>query len=137
MLQNHVGNGGCFKLSKALLDKKAVINVDCQKQCFKYAILSILHYDEIDDHRHRTSKYKQWIDELKFGDIDIDKMKFKDIEKFEKLNKIKVVVHLWERGLKGVRYNNRSSVFDKVVNLLLVYSDHEPQWHYCGIKSFV
>ena len=46
LLENLQGSG-CFTLPKALADKKAVINVECQSQCFKYAVLSILHYNDI------------------------------------------------------------------------------------------
>ena len=62
-------------------------------------------------------------------------MKIKDVEKFEKLNNMKIVVHVWQNGLKGVRYNRRSSTYNRVVHLLLVYSEQSQIWHYCGISS--
>ena len=36
LLENH-GGSGQFKLPKILADKTAVVSVQCQKQCFKYA----------------------------------------------------------------------------------------------------
>ena len=135
LLENH-GGSGTFPLPKDLLSKKAVINVDCESQCFKYAVLAILHYNDISQHRHRISKYSEWEDELSFEGIDDpNNMKFKDIAKFEKLNKIKIVVHLWQNKLIGSRYNSRSSNYERVVNLLLVYKEGTPQWHYCAIPS--
>ena len=116
-----------------LKKKQAVINVDCESHCFKYAVLSILHYDDISVNRHRTVKYSQWTDELNFEGCNVDNMKLKDIEKFEKLNKIKIIVHIWQNGLKGVRYNKINSCYDRVVNLLLVYENEN--WHYCGIPK--
>ena len=135
LLESYSGRGS-FNLPKTLKDKKAVINVDCNSHCFKYAVLSILHYNDIGGcNRHRKSKYEQWENELKFDDCNSENMKFKDIEKFEKLNNIKIVVHVWEKGLKGVRYNNRSSTYERVVNLLIVHEDNSEEWHYCGIPK--
>ena len=62
-------------------------------------------------------------------------MKIKDVETFEKHNKIKIVVHVWEKGLKGARYNSRSTCYERVVNLLLVKQDDSEEWHYCGIPK--
>ena len=134
LLENHSGEGS-FKLPPSLKNKSAVINVDCESHCFKYAVLSILHYQDVKTHRYRTSQYKQWEDELKFEDMNASNMKLKDIEKFEKQNNMKIVVHIWQNGLKGVRYNKRSSTYDRVVNLLLIYSEQSQIWHYCGISN--
>ena len=134
LLENFSGQGS-FKLPKALLDKKAVINVDCESQCFKYAVLSILHYEDVIHMRHRISSYKEWEDELNFEGCNVNEMKIKDIEKFEKLNQIKVNVHVWEKGLKGVRYNSRSSCYERVVNLLIVNGEEYQRWHYCAIPK--
>ena len=86
LLQNF-GGSGLFPLPKSLLAKKAIINVDTPTECFKYAVLSILHYHEISGHCCRTKSYELWEDELNFDGIeDTENMKLKDIEKFEKLN---------------------------------------------------
>ena len=134
LLSNYSGRSS-FKLPPALKSKQAVINVDCQSHCFKYAVLSILHYNDIKVNHHRISKYDMWKDELIFGDCNSNDMKFSDIEKFERLNKIKIVVHLWEKGLKGPRYNKLTSTYDRVINLLLVYQEDSGNWHYCGIPN--
>ena len=136
LLENYGGNGH-FTLPKPLLLKKAVVNVNASTQCFKYAILSILHYNEVDSyHRCRKSVYAEWEDELKFDGIeDINNIKLKDIQKFENMNKIKVNVHVWSKGYQGVRYNRPSSSYDRVVNLLVVYDEKDLQWHYCGIPK--
>ena len=134
LLESHSGQGS-FKLPTVLTKKHAVINVDCKSHCFKYAVLSILHYNDIKTNRQRVSHYKNWENELKFDGCNPQDMKLKDIETFEKLNNIKIVVHVWQNGLKGVRYNKRSSTYDKVVHLLLVYSEQSQIWHYCGVSS--
>ena len=89
LLENFSGRGS-FKLPKTLFNKKAVINVDCESQCFKYAVLSILHYQDIQQNHHRTSNYREWENELNFEGCNVDDMKLTDIETFEKLNKIKL-----------------------------------------------
>ena len=134
LLENHSGQGS-FKLPSKLKTKSAVVNVDCESHCFKYAVLSILHYEDVETHRYRPSQYKAWEDELKFDEMDASNMKIKDIEKFERLNNIKIIVHIWDKGLKGVRYNRRSSTYDRVINLLLIYNEQSQIWHYCGITN--
>ena len=135
LIENYSGQG-VFTLPPALKSKTAVINVDTDTQCFKYAVLSILHYNDISKHRQRVSKYRPWENELKFDGIDdIDNVNFKNIKKFEKLNQIKINVHVWEKIYKGVCYNERKSNYDRVVNLLLVHNENDDHWHYCGIPK--
>ena len=134
LLENYCGRGS-FTLPQKLKNKMAVINVDCDSQCFKYAVLSILHYNDVTQNRHRVSTYSPWENELKFDGCNVDNMKLSDIEAFEKLNKIKIVLHVWEKGMKGVRYNSRSSSYERLVNLLVVREDNSQKWHYCGIPT--
>ncbi len=124
-----------FNLPDDLKRKQAVINVNSPTACFKFALLSILHYDDIKDHRGRMSNYKTWEDELNFSDIDVNNVDLKnDIIKIEELNKIKINIHVWERGLQGCRFNRRNALFEKTINLLLVVNS-EGKRHYCGIPS--
>ncbi|MEL7181826.1 MAG: hypothetical protein AAFN63_18715 [Pseudomonadota bacterium] len=44
-LLDNLSGRSFFKLPDALNTRKAVINVDCKDSCFKYALLSILHYE--------------------------------------------------------------------------------------------
>ena len=126
---------GVFELPEKLRKMRAVVNVDCEHSCFKYAVLSVLHYNDVKKHRQRVSKYEQWEEELNFGDLDVECMNVaNDVPKFEKLNNIKVVVHVWERGLRGIRYTNRKNTSPRTVNLLLVVNKHGQQ-HYCGIPQ--
>ena len=125
-----------FELPKELKNKQAVINVDTSHSCFKYALLSILHYKDVSQHRYRASKYDAWKDELKFDDVDVNNVNIKkDVCKIEKQNNIKINIHLWERGaLRGCRYNNVKVLANTIVNLLLVVNA-QGQRHYCGIPS--
>ena len=82
-----------------------------------------------------ASKYNKWMSELKVDGIDVDRMDIqRDVPKFEMMNGIKVNVHVWEKGLKGIRYNSRRNTASKTVNLLLVVNKDGDQ-HYCGIPQ--
>ena len=74
-------------LPPCLKGKQACVNVDNQDRndCFKYAVLSILHYNEITQNRHRVTTYKQWENELKFDGITFP-ITAGDIPRFERLN---------------------------------------------------
>ena len=126
--------GGCsFKLPKKLQLSRAVINVRCaDTSCFLYAVLSILRYNEISRDHQRVSKYKPFLDDLKFADISFP-MKINDIPKFEKLNNIKINVQIFDKVLLGERYNDPHFIGEKTVNLLLV--NNNGHWHYCGIRN--
>jgi len=124
-----------FKIPEKLARMKAIVNVDSQ-ECFKYACLSILHYKDVTEHRYRPSKYRPWLDELKFDGIDVSDVHIRhDIPKIEKLNNIKINVHVWEKGeLQGCVYNDIKNLSKITINLLLVIGS-EGEKHYCGIPS--
>ena len=44
---------------------QTVVNVNVGHSCFKYALLSIMHYD-----CQRALKYEQRLDDLDSGDVD-------------------------------------------------------------------
>ena len=124
-----------FQLPANLQRMNAVINVDAKEACFKYALLSMLHYNDIKKHRQRVARYAQWEHELNFGDVDINNVNLnKDIRKIENLNNIKINVHVWQNGLKGCRYNRLSTLGPRSINLLLVQNS-DGRRHYCGITS--
>ena len=61
-------NGSNYiELPKTLSSKKAIINEQNEdNECFKCAVLSAIHYDDIDKNHQRVSKYKNHQDELNF-----------------------------------------------------------------------
>ena len=134
-LSENVVGRGVFKLPANLKKRMAVVNVDCDHSCFKYAVLSMLHYNDVKDHRNRVTNYARWENELKFDGIDVEQVNIQhDVPKFEKMNDVKVNVHVWEKGLKGIRYNSRKNTSPRTVNLLLVVNA-EGEQHYCGIPK--
>ena len=123
-----------FKLPDKLKQMRAVVNVDTENSCFLYALISILHYSDVHNNRERKSKYEQWLQEIQLGDVDPSDVHIKqDLPKIEKLNNLKINIHVWEKGqLQGCIYNDRKALGDKTINLLLVVGS-EGKRHYCGI----
>ena len=99
----------CLSCLKKLRKVDGVTNADCEHVCFMYAVLSMLHYDDVKKDRQRVAKYMRWEHELVFDGTDVDAMDIRHVAKFERLNNIKVNVHVWENGLKGMRYNSRKN----------------------------
>ena len=94
-----------------------------------------MHYDDVKKDRQCVAKYMRWEHELVFDGIDIDVIDIRhDVAKLERLNNIKVNVHAWAKGLKGMRYNSRKNTTPRTVNLLLVVNEEGDQ-HYCGIPK--
>ena len=135
LLRNLAGRS-FFQLPDKLRRMKAVVNVNIKESCFKYALLSILHYKDIIKHRDRAIKYEQWLEELNFGDVDPSDVHIKrDVPQIEKLNNLKINIHVWEKGeLQGCAYNDRKVLAETTINLLLVIGS-QGERHYCGIPS--
>ena len=134
-LRDNVDGQGIFPLPPKLAKKRAaIINVDAVSACFKYALLSILHYNDVaNDKRKDPNSYEQLDGDISFEDLDVNNISINDIPKIEKLNNLKINIHVWENGKLTIRYNNRQVVAPKTINLLLV--SHQGLRHYCGIIS--
>ena len=57
-LTENLSGCGFFRLPTTLAEKRAVINVQTNSSCLKYAILSILHYSDVKTNRQRVSSYR-------------------------------------------------------------------------------
>ena len=80
-----------------------------------------------------SNSYGQWVGDIEFEDLDVENISINDIFKIEKLNNLKINIHVWENGKLTIRYNNRRVIAPKTVNLLLVCN--QGLRHYCGIIS--
>ena len=124
-----------FQLPDVLKRKHAVVNVQTNEACFKYALLSILHYSDLNQSNRRyPSNYARWLGELDFGEVDESDVSIKDVRKIEELNNIKINIHVWEKGLQGCVYNDAKNLSSKTINLLLIVNS-QGERHYCGIPS--
>ena len=98
-------------------------------------MLAKLHYHDVNSaERQKQESYEKWKNELKFGDIDVDNVSLNDIPKIEKMNDIKINVHVWEGQSKlTMRYNKANVVAPRTVNVLLVC--YQGLRHYCTILN--
>ena len=136
-LIDNLSGRGHFQLPSKLQRMRAVINVNVKEACFQYALLSVAHYHDLQmQQRARPQCYRQWLEEFEFGKVDPSNVYIRrDIPTVEKLNNIKINIHLWEKGqLHGCIYNDRKVLADKTFNILLVVNGQGEQ-HYCGIAS--
>ena len=134
-LSENMRGHGAFVLPEKLKKMHAVVNVQCETDCFLYAVLSILHYDDLKEHRGRPSNYTAWLNELNCDGINMSAIDIAcDVPRLERLNDVKINVHVWENGLRGVRYNSRNNTSPRTVNLLLVV-DKDGRKHYVGIPK--
>ena len=135
-LLDNLSGRAYFQLPGELKRMQAVVNVHVSEACFQYALLSMLHYNDVPINRSRPQSYQQWLGELKFGKVDPSDVHIRrDVPQIEKLNNIKINIHLWEEGqLHGCLYNDRKVLADTTINLLLVVGSRGER-HYCGIPS--
>lgn len=84
--------GGCFiNILPWLKDKRCVINVrNNDKECFKWAFLSVAHYNDIKDHRYRVTQYKKYEKLYDFSDM-VFPARMKDIDIFNRNNRSKQI----------------------------------------------
>ena len=126
----HVGHAAQFKLPPKLALKQACMNVVGipDGECFKYAVLSVLHYADITRNRQRASKYAPWLEELNFCGI-LFPFQAKDLPRFESHNPtIAINLLLWDK--KGNAKLARGSPVTEgrlVINILIIDN------HYVGV----
>ncbi len=118
------------ELPELIKNKHAIINIkNKDNKCFMWSVLAALHPVEKD--ACRVSKYLQYENELKFGDLQFP-INIDEVYKFEKLNNIPI--HVWILDDEFKPYCGRQSSIknrkqDEYINLLL----HDN--HYSFIKN--
>ena len=127
----HVGHARGFKLPPKLALKQAVINVSNAPngECFKYALLSVLHYGDFEDHHGRAVKYRLWLQELDFTGISFP-FQARDLPAFERHNPT-LAINLLEWKINHSILVRGSPVTEgrTVVNILIVND------HYVGVVN--
>lgn len=143
---------GYIETPKQLKGKRSIVNLkNTYDDCFKYAILSALHHEEV--HRKNPNKvsdarsYDFWRNELNFDGIDCP-VKLNQINKFMEQNEqIAVNVYYFdtEKNCVCTLFLASKSIDKKYVHLLLltearsVYDkkalEESTHSHYCWIKN--
>ena len=114
-----------------LAEKNTIINPkNSDLECFKWAAIAAMRWEEIDRDHQRISKLRRYED-----DFDWDGIKFpasiRDIKRFESRNEITINILALED--KKVYICRKGNEYDRVANLMLI-TDHNKK-HYVVIKS--
>ena len=137
------GHGTVFQLPKRLVNKKAIVNVkNTGSDCFRYALLSVLHYNDITVNRDRPNQYAAWLNEHNWEGIEFP-FTAAQVKKFEKNNPgLRITLLEWDEEEKHypvrVLYHTKDSIqpTDRVIPILAVEdSKNKDSWHYVGVTN--
>ena len=133
-------------LPQSLSRKQAVVNVHNEgADCFKYALLSVLHYNDFTNvtHRNRPAKYSQWLTEQNWDGIQMP-MTAAQLPLFERNNPGLVINLLEWRGDKDSKnpvhrirvapIPRTTDVPTRCVSIMAVQLD-DSLWHYVGVVN--
>ena len=133
-----LGGASHIAMPQWIQAKKCIVNVQNKdNQCFKWAMLSALHYDTIIGRRDRISSYERFKDTLNFDGIDFP-VTLAGAARFSVLNEIPLhifglnITHATNRKYRVEHVNRVQSAKAHVV-LLRVYTD-AGQSHYAWIR---
>ena len=136
-------NSQNLQLPKSLRDKHAVVNVlNLSNDCFKYALLSVLHYEDVHHNRFRATVYNKWLNEHDWSGINWP-MTAAQITNFEKQNP-GLVINLLEWREKD-KHNPvhrirlapipKSTDQDVVCVSIMAVELLDKSWHYVGVTN--
>ena len=128
---NLTGGSSYIPLPDWLAKMKAIINLkNSDMECFKWAVIAAMRWEEIDRDHQRISKLRRYED-----DFDWDGIKFpasiRDIKRFESRNEITINILALED--KKVYICRKGKEYDRVANLMLITD--QSRKHYVAIKS--
>ena len=127
-----------IKCDKWLKNKGVTTNPKNSKnnKCFKYAIIAVLNYQNINSHPERISKLKPFINNYNWKDIEFPSHS-KDLKKFEQNNKTLALNILYvpykTKQIRQVYISKYNNERDSQINLLMI-TDGATNWHYLEIK---
>ena len=114
-----------------LAKKKAIINPkNSDVECFKWAVIVAMRWEEIDRDHQRISKLRRYKDDFDWDGIKLP-ASIRDIKRFESRNEITINILALED--KKVYICRKSKEYDLVANLMLI-TDHNKK-HQVAIKS--
>ena len=119
-----------------LMKKKAIINPkNSDMECFKWAVIAAMKWEEIGNNPERVSKLKRYEGEFDWSDTKFP-VSFRDINKFERNNEIGVNILAIEN--KKIYICRKGRDYDRIVNLMLIADVENPnKKHYVAVKSLL
>lgn len=137
----HGRGGSYFPVNYVQLCCINVENHD--EECFKYAILSALHYSEVAaEERHRPESYLPFVDQYNWDGIEFPAHFIEDPHQFEEMNP-NIAVHVWQRQDSDLAkwedgvpiYVSPRLKVPGVRHVDLYLADNGEDLHYMGITS--
>ena len=118
-------------LPNLLARKKAIINPKNEDQeCFKWAVIAALRWEEINNNPERISKLKRFEKDFDWFGIEFP-VSIKDIKKFEFRNQISINLLAIED--KQIYICRKGGNYERIINLMLITGNNRK--HYVAIKS--
>ena len=117
-----------------LMKKKAIINPkNSDRECFKWAVIAAMNWDEIGNNPERVSKLRRYEGEFDWSGLEFP-VSFRDINKFERNNEIDVNILAVEN--KKIYICRKGRDYNRIVNLMLTADVENPnKKHYVAVKS--
>ena len=114
-----------------LAKQKAIINPrNSDMECFKWAVIAAMKWEEIGRDCQRVSKLKKYDSEFDWSGIEFP-ASFRDIRRFESRNKITMNILAVED--RKVYICRKGKEYNRVANLMLITDNNRK--HYVAIKS--
>ena len=117
-----------------LTKKKAIINPkNSDMECFKWAVIAAMKWEEINRDHQRVSELKRYEGEFDWSGLEFP-VSLRDINKFERNNEIGVNILAVEN--KKIYICRKGKDYDRIVNLMLIANVENPnKKHYVAVKS--
>ena len=132
-----INRGGSYIDSpQCLINKKSIINpVNNDYKCFQYAVTLTLNLGKIRKNPQRISKFKPFIDQYNWKDIDFPATS-KDWKKFELSNEIALNILYVPHNTRKIHlaYKLKHNLTRENQIILLMITDGE-KWHYLTVKN--
>ena len=114
-----------------LTRKGAIINPkNLNMECFKWAVIAAMKWEDIGDHPNRISKLRRYEDEFDWSGMEFP-ASFRDIKRFESRNEITINILAFEH--KKIYICRKGEEYDRVANLMIITDNNRK--HYIVIKS--
>ena len=114
-----------------LVKKKAIMNPrNSDMECFKWAVIAAMKWEEIDKDHQRISKLRRYENDFDWDGIEFP-MSFRDIKRFESRNEITINILAVED--KKVYICRKGKEYTRGANLMLITDGNRK--HYVAIKS--
>ena len=117
-----------------LMKKKAMINPkNSDRECFKWAVIAAMNWEEIGNNPERVSKLRRYEREFDWSGLEFP-LSLRDINKFERNNEIGVNILAVEH--RKIYICRKGRDYDRIVNLMLIADIVNPnKKHYVAVKS--